>query len=155
MKKQVIIKWEAPEYEYAEKTPDWFWTVGVVTVSLIFSAILLKNMLFALFAGLSGFSIALYGARKPKITSFSVGPRGIQVGNKIYDYENLKYFWINYEPTQIKELIIESKKMFMPHITIMLGEADPEKIRKCLLQFLPEEKIDEPLTTTMARILRF
>ncbi|HDO23648.1 MAG TPA: hypothetical protein ENG99_00300 [bacterium] len=154
-KKSLRIEWRAPEYEYMKKTADWFWIVGIVTLALISAAIFLGNVHFAILAGLAGFSIALYGARKPKTINFSISSKGIQIGNKIYDYENLNSFWINYAPPHRKELIIESNKTFMPHINIMLGETNPEKIHEYLLQFLKEEKIEESLIITIARLIGF
>ncbi len=149
------IEWQAPEYEFRKKTADWFWAVGIVAIALIFSAVVLKNILFAVLAAIGSFSLMLYAARKPKIFSFSVGPKGIQMGERIYYYDDLKLFWINYNPPQIKELIIESKKTFMPRIAIMLGDTDPTKTRNFLLKFLPEQKIEESLITTISRILGF
>jgi hypothetical protein len=155
MKKPLAkIEWKAPEYEFHQKSTDWFWALGIITIALCVSAFFLHSFLFGLLALLAGFSLALYGARRPNIVSFSVGPRGVGIGNKIYDYENLKSFWLNYNPPYKKDLIIESKKTFMPHITVMLGDADPEKIRKYLLQFLKEEKIEESLMMLIARLLK-
>jgi hypothetical protein len=148
------IEWQAPEYEFHQKSPDWFWALGSITIALFFSAIFLHSFLFGILTLLAGFSLALYGARRPNIVSFGLGPRGIQVNKRIYNYEDLKSFWLNYNPPHKKELLIESKKTFMPHMVIMLGDADPEKIRNYLLQFLKEEKIEESLMTTIARLLK-
>ncbi len=149
------IEWEAPEYEFHKKGPNWFWALGIITLALFLSAILLHSFLFAFLILLVGFSLALFGARKPNIVSFKINAQGIHIGNRIYPYENLKCFWVDYEPPYKKELIMESKKTFMPHITIMIGEADPVKIRNYLLRFLKEEKIEESLTSSVARLLGF
>jgi len=149
------IEWKAPEYEYIKKSPDWFWAVGIITVGLLVSAFFLKSFLFGFLVLLAGFSIALYGAKKPNIVSFSIGPRGIKIREILYEYENLKKFWINYDPPQKKELLIESKKTLMPHIIIPLANENPKKIRDYLLQFLKEEKIEESLIMTIARLLKF
>jgi hypothetical protein len=154
-KDEKTIEWSAPEYEYHEKSSDWFWALGIITVGLFLSAILLKSFLFAFLILLSGFSLALYSARKPNNISFKINVQGIHIGETIYTYENLKSFWIDYEPPHKKELIVESKKTLMPHIAIMLGEADPLRVRDYLLKFLKEEKIEEPLTTSIARFLKF
>ena len=149
------IEWQAPEYEFHEKSPDWFWTLGIITLALFLSAVLLHSLLFGFLILLAGFSLALFGARKPNIVSFKIDTRGIHIENRIYPYENLKCFWLDYKPPYKKELIVESKKTLMPHIAIMTGESDPVKIRNYLLQFLKEEKIEEPLTSSVARLLGF
>lgn len=149
------IEWRAPEYEFRKKTADWFWVAGIIAIALIFSAIILKNILFAILVLIGAFSSMMYAARKPNIVSFSIGPKGVRISERIYHYDDLKSFWINYNPPQTKELIIESKKTFMPHIAIMLGDTDPVKTRNYLLKFLPEQKIEESLTTTISRLIGF
>lgn len=153
--KKEVIRWQAPEYEFRKKTADWFWSVGIITLALALSAVFLKNFLVVLMIILGGFSLALYGARKPKTVSFEINPRGIVVGKRIYYYDDLKSFWIHYDPPEKKELAAESKKTFMPHIKIMLGDTDPEEIRRYLLSFLKEEKIEESLMETISRMLGF
>lgn len=153
--KSETIKWSAPEFEYREKTADWFWIVGIATVTLIVLAFLFKNILWGILAAIGGFSIALYGAKKPAIIKFEIGPKGVEVDGRMFDYENLESFWINYDPPRKKELIIKSQKTFMPYVKIMLKNENPEKIRDYLLQFLDEEKIEESLTATIMEIMRF
>lgn len=149
------IEWKAPEYEYIKKSPDWFWAVGIITIALLVSAFFLKSFLFGFLVLLAGFSIALYGAKKPSIVSFSIGPRGVKIGEMLYEYGNLKKFWVNYDPPQKKELLLESKKTLMPHITIPLADENPEEIRNYLVKFLKEEKIEESLIMTIAKLLKF
>lgn len=149
------IKWRAPEYRYYRKSNDWYWTLGIITIGFAISAILVKNFLFGLLILIGGFSLALYGARKPDIISFSIDSKGITIGKNLYPYENLKSFWIAYDPPRKKELLIESQKTFMPQISIMLGDSNPEQIREYLLKYLKEEKKEESLITTVAGILKF
>ncbi len=149
------IEWKAPEYEFREKSPDWFWAVGIISVALIFLSVIFKNFLLAVLILVGGFSLILYSAKKPNIVSFSLTPRGIKIGNKIYDYENLKCFWLNYNPPTRKELLIESKKTFMPHVAIILGGQNPNEIRNYLLRFMKEEKIEESLITSIAKLIGF
>lgn len=147
------MEWKAPEYEFRKKTADWFWIVGIITIAIIFVGIVLKNILLAVLALVGGFSLFLYSVKKPRRISFALTPRGVAIGDKIYDYENLKCFWLNYDPPIKKELLIESKKTFVPHMTIMLGEQNPNEIRNYLLKFLKEEKIEESLITTISRLI--
>lgn len=150
------ISWQAPEYEYFEKTNDWFWTLGIITIGLSLASIILKNFLLALFVFIAGFAIALYGARRPKTINFSIDHKGITIDNReIYPYSNLKSFWVEYDPPEKKELIVESKKFFMPRISILLGNTNPQAIRQCLLKYLKEEKSEESLMAIILKIFRF
>ena len=84
------ISWQAPEYVYTKKSPDWYWAVGIVTVGFFVVAIIFNNFLFGGFMLLGGFTIALYGARPPRIISFSLSVEGVRIENRVYPYESLK-----------------------------------------------------------------
>lgn len=149
------IKWSAPEYEFHEKTPEWYWALGIITAALVLAAVILHNFLFAVLVVLAGFSVGLYGTRRPRTILHEINSGGILAGNKNFNYEHIDHFWINYDPPAKKELILESKKTFSTHTVILLGNADPEQIRRYLLQYLKEKKIEESLVAVIARVLKF
>ena len=151
----VLMSWEAPEHELREKTPDWYWAVGIIAFGFLILAILLKNFLFAILVLLGGFTVAMYGVKQPKIVNFAITSRGIKVEDKLYPYDNLQFFWINYDPPQVKELYIISKKKFVPQIFIPLGQADPNLVREHLMKFLEEREIQESFVDVIARFFRF
>jgi len=149
------IRWSAPEYEFHKKTREWYWALGIITAALVLAAVVLRNFLFAVFAVLAGFSVGLYGTRRPRAIIHEINSGGVSLGNRSFNYENIDHFWINYDPPAKKELILESKKTFSTHTVILLGDADPEPIRRYLLQYLKEKKIEESLAAAIARALKF
>ena len=149
------IRWSAPEYEFHEKNTEWYWVLGIITAALVLTAFILHNFLFAVFAILAGFSLGLYGARRPTLMHHEINPGGISAGNKKINYEHIDHFWINYEPPMKKEIIFESKKTFSLHTTMLIGHTDPEQIRRYLLQYLREKKIDESFVSALAHFLKF
>jgi len=150
-----IISWQAPEFIFNEKSVDWFWAVAIITISLIVVSVFIKNFLFGILVGISGFSVLIYGAKKPSIVNFSISQQGIQTGNKLYLFENLKYFWVDHNSPYTKKLIIESDKLFMTRLSIPLENIDPEIIREVLLQFIKEKKIEESFSETISKFLKF
>lgn len=151
----VLVSWEAPEYEYREKSGDWYWAVGIVTVGFLALALILKNFLFAIIVAIAGFTLAVYGARPPRVIPFAITSRGVKIGNVLYPYETLKSFWINYDPPHIREIYLISKKFLMPQISLPLAGTDPNEVREHLLKFLEEKEIQESLSDTIARFFRF
>lgn len=106
----ILISWQAPEYEYTKKHRDWYWAVGIITVAFAVVGVLIQNILFVILIILAGFTVALYGARKPRIADFVLTARGIKIGERFYPYDSLKSFWINYDPPGKKEIIFVSSK---------------------------------------------
>ena len=150
-----LLSWEAEEYAHHEKNKDWYWSVGIVTIGFFALALILGNILFAILALIAGFTVALYGSKKPKIIQFSITSRGIKTDKILYPYDHLQYFWINYDPPHIRELYLISKKTFQTQINIPWGQADPNEVREHLIKFLEEKEIEESLFDTIARFFRF
>jgi len=150
-----LLKWEAFEYEYIPKSNNWFWSIGIVAISVAFASILLGNMLFAILVMIAALTIILYGVKRPKKVMFSFTGRGLQIDSRLFPYENLRSFWIHYEPPVKKHLTVEPKKLFMPNMLIPLGNTDPNIIREHLLKFLKEERREESITQTISRLLGF
>ena len=149
------ISWRAPEYAYYQKSPDWFWAVGIIAVVLVAVAYFTSNLLFGFLIVVGGAAFALFGARKPNIIRASISNEGLHIGNRLFPYETLQSFWIFYRPGGAKELSIESQKLFMTHIKVPLGEQDPNLVREFLLQFLVEKPQKESLVDTVARLIRY
>lgn len=149
------IEWTAPEFEKYKKSKSWFVWLGFLALVFIIIALLLKNFLFLILIALAAFAVYLYATKEPRKIKFSISGKGIQVDQNIYKFEDLKSFWIFYEPPEIKELSLRSKKTFMPYIKIPLADQDPVKVRKLLLKFLPERKHKESIIDEWARKSRF
>jgi hypothetical protein len=149
------LKWTAPEFEHYQKSKSWFAITGVIAGLLFLWALFTKNILFALLIGLSYFSITTYGLKKPREIRLAITPKGVKVNQVLYKFENLKSFWIFYDPPEIKELSLRSKKTIMPYIKIPLGEQNPVEVRKVLIKYLPERKHKESVIDNLARQFKF
>lgn len=151
----IEISWQAPEYIYHPKSPDWYWAVGIVSLALILIAIFTGNLFFAIFAIVAGFTIALWGARKPKIIVVSLDGNGITIEGRLYPYQELVSFWIHYNPPLVKEISVAAKSAFLPYLRIPIGNENPAKIRAFLTRFLPERLQEESLIDIVARMVKF
>ncbi len=145
------IEWVAPEFIKHKKGERWFILPGLIAVALIIIAIILKNFLFVIGIIIASLAVYTYAKKEPRKIKFTIGGKGIQIDNQTHRFEDLKSFWVFYEPPEIKELSIRSKKMFMPYIKIPLNDQNPAKIRKLLLKFLPERRHHESIIDQWSR----
>lgn len=150
-----LITWSAPEFIKYEKDFSWFAATGIIAAVIFIISLITKNYVFAIVIILSAFSLYIWAQKEPKKYKFKINHRGIAIGKNVYNYDNLKSFWIFYDPPRIKYLSVESKKMLMPKITVPIGEEDPNKIREILVKFLPEEEHEESLIDAIGRHLRY
>ncbi len=89
-KNQNPLHWQALEYEHRERNPDWFWAVGIITIALSVTAIILHNVLFAFVIVLSGFVLSLYAARPPREIDIVIDDRGVRVEKIFYPFHSLE-----------------------------------------------------------------
>jgi len=151
----IDIQWQTLEFEKHEKGPAWFIVVGAVALAFFAIALFMANYIFAILIILAVFVVFMYAVMEPQVIKFRINARGISTGDKSYGYQDLKSFWIFYEPPAIKELSIKTKKLLMPLLKIPLGDQNPVEIRRALIKFLREEKQEESLAEVMAKKIRF
>lgn len=151
----IDIQWQAPEFEKHEKGLAWFIILGIFALIFFTIVIVMQNYIFAILIVMMVFIIFIYALKEPRIITFKISGKGIDIDNKNFQFNELKSFWIFYEPPEIKELSVKSKKWIMPLIRIPLEEQDPTLIRKALIKFIPEQMQEKSLIDILARNLRF
>lgn len=148
------VNWEAPEYLHFEKTRNWTLTLFAIGLAFLILAVTVGSYTGATLALLVTFVVYLFGHRAPRYLNYKITPLGIEADGRVFLFDELASFWIIYHPP-VKELILRSKKAFMPLVHIQLEYADPNKIRDILLEFLPEKEEEEPLSHIIAHVLKF
>ncbi|MBU1730396.1 hypothetical protein KJ557_02480 [Patescibacteria group bacterium] len=154
MKNSKNISWEAPEYLYREKSSDWFWSVGIIAFAGVVSAYMFGNVLLAILILLCGFTLALFGAKKPRVISFSISRKGVRVESILYPFQNLESFWI-LEKEHENILLLKSHKMLTQQIVVPLGDTDPDQVQMFLEDFIPGEEENESLAERIMDRLGF
>ncbi len=148
------FSWEAPEYEHFEKYPQWYWVMGGILTAIVIYAIITNAILMAITFILIGMLGYIYAEREPRNIKMEITPDGIQVDNYFYAYEDVRSFWIFYEVEEgIKILSLHSKKTFLPHMHIPIGDANPIKIREVLLSYLPEIRQELTIIDRLERLI--
>ena len=141
-----IISWQAPEHFYVEKRPDWYWTVGIITLALAAVAIILGNVITGIFVVVAAVALVLHASHPPHIVNHEINDRGIQVGDRLYPFLALESFWIAHDQLPGK-MILKSRKLFMPYTVILIDEIDPELVREVMLKYIAETEHHEHFLT--------
>ncbi len=148
------ISWEALEYEDRPKSPDWFWALGIIGICTVVASIIYGNFLFAVFIVVAVSLLVVYSVRKPQIVTFEITERGVKVSHYTYDYKHIKSFAIVAKDRKPK-LILETDRMFMPLVTLPLGNADWKRVQTSLLKKMKEREMDEPASHRIMDFLGF
>ncbi len=134
--------WEALEHHHEDKSADWFWSLGIIAVSLTVLCVFFNNVLLGIFILVASFTAALHARKEPRILTVSLTMKGVIVEDKLYRYDTLDSFWID-EQAHIPQIILKSKKVLMPFIIVPIEEHHHDDIRMYLLMHLQEEEHHE------------
>ncbi|MEI6528087.1 MAG: hypothetical protein WCO10_00220 [bacterium] len=148
------LHWQAPEYHHYERSVDWFWAVGIITICIVILSFMYGNSLFGILILLSVFMLIYFVRREPGLVDYDLANMGITIGNELHPYQTLEAFWVELRhgnPT----LIIQSKKKLQPLISIPLNGANPDEVHAFLSQYLDEVELQEPVAHKVMDYLGF
>jgi|SRR3989344_1229549 len=154
------LEWTALEYEEKERSPDWFWALGVIVVASSLASIIYGNYFFAILLVLSGLLLGFFATKKPDVVSYELNKKGLKIRSRFYPYENIKSFWVQTKQLEQIEkksiLFIRSERLFMPIISIPIEETSAEKIRSIMiLKNVIEEEMREHPSEKIMELLGF
>ena len=163
------IKWSVPEYRAPQRGRGWYWLAGVfIVLCLFFSFFTISswklvflgsaaNFLFALIIVVAAIIMIINESQPPLMVKVELGPEGVKVGNRFYDYDDFKHFAVLYKPKQsIKNLYLEFKNSLRPRLSIPLRSQDALEARNFLVRFLDEdlERTEAPLSEQLTKVLK-
>jgi uncharacterized integral membrane protein len=164
------LSWQVPEYEAKERDKKWYIIATIfllITLFFCFFEIngfkvsflgVNSNFIFALILILSSIIMIINDGQEPNLVDFKIGPEGINIGKRFYDYDDLRHFSIIYKPNiEVSHLYFEFKNSFVhPRLSIHLYEQDPIIIRNYLLRYLTEdlERLGPPISEQLTKLLK-
>ncbi len=154
------ISWQAPEHEHRKHSADWYWAVGIITISLAVAFFIIGNIFLSIIIILGVGTLLVHAKTTPKNLECEISRKGIRVDTKLYPWESLESFWILEESQSGKmhsgaKILLISKKPLMPHIVIPLDTDLIGEVHQALTQVLHEEPQIEPLPDRIMRRLGF
>ncbi len=150
---EAIYGWSALEHEPYSVGRKFYIFSTIFLGALITYAIISNSPIMAITFILIGIVGYLFLQKEPRVIDFKITPEGIVAGNEIYEFENLKSFWIYYNPPYEKILSLRSKGNLTPYIHIPIGDEDPVHIRRIIIDFIPEIKQEHNIVDSAERLL--
>ncbi len=153
---KTLVSWSMPEFPVYQRSPDWFFAMGLLGGILILYSVFTGNFLFAVIIVLTALIVFTRSHTQPAMIDFSVMEDGVKVGDVFYKYRELRDFFIIYNPPEVKTIFFDFKSSWRPHMAIPLYNQDPVKVRKALLEHLDEDlkREEEPVSDQIARFLK-
>ncbi|MFA5023975.1 MAG: hypothetical protein WC523_03420 [Patescibacteria group bacterium] len=163
------IKWQVPEYRKPERARNWYIVAGTfIAVCLFFSFFTIRawhlvflsynsNFLFALILIIAAIIMIINESQPPIMVEVELGPEGLKIGTKFYDYDVLQNFSVLYKPKQgLKNLYFEFKNSLRPRLSLPLRRQDALTVRNFLIKYLDEdlERTVPPLSEQLTKLLK-
>ena len=137
---KILTRWEASEFASKPRNERKYIFLGLILAAIVFYAVYTNSPVMAITFILIGIVTYLYSHKTPRHLVFQITREGVQVANELFEYENLRSFWIFYEPGERKEISLQTKSVLNPFVHIPIHDQDPVFLRECLLKFIPEVK---------------
>ena len=150
------IQWEAPEYEYREKTISWYWLSIIIAAIIVAFSVWEKNFLFGLFIVVAEVLFIVWGNRAPRALHFTLTENNIEVeGRKTYSLKDFESVGIDPFGNGWAELIFTFHAKFKIPLKILFPEDRLIELRGHLKTVLKEIPYEPTLIDSIEKLLRF
>lgn len=149
-----ILVWEAKEFAQYDRNSHWYVIAGLVGGLFVVACLFLHQWLAAVVFVLATFVVMRHADDEPRTLTYSINKLGVQVGEKFLPYNELKSFWVIYNPP-VRTLTLQSTSRMKPLVKIDLAEVDPLTVREAFRPYLPEQtKQTEDFIDKFSRFIR-
>lgn len=149
------ISWSASEFVQHEKPGSWYVYMSVAALILAAGIYFATKEIFSVVVIiLIAAAFGVFGAVKPKVLEYAVGPSGIQVGNKHFNYEEFRSFAVLVEGALPGIQLLPHKRLALA-ITMYCEPKNADKIIEIIGLYLPFEHRDRDLMDKFASKIHF
>ncbi len=150
------ISWSFPELEKYDRGRRWYITAIIIGVALLTYALFSGNWLFALIIVMVAMVMFINHHSEARELQFTIDHEGLTLGAKKYRYNEIKNFWLVYDPEITKKIFFVFKSSTRPILVIPIQGENPVNIRSFLRQYLEEdlEAEAEPFSEALGRLLK-
>jgi len=140
MPQHPAFAWQAQEYEFDDKSAEWYWALGVISVAAIIASILFGSYLLAVVFVSAAFAIGLQAAKEPKEHFFQLSTEGLSIGNRLYPFDLMHSFsMFEYiDDSKAPMLSIKTNSLLSPHLMIPLEGVDADAVYAFLFVYIEE-----------------
>lgn len=164
-----VIQWQVPEYSNPKRNKTWYLLASLFVLICLFLSFFTisswhiiflganSNFLFALIIIIAVAIMIVHDSQEARMVSIKLGPEGVDIGRRFYDYDAIKNFCVLYKPKQnLNNLYFEFNNKMMPRLAIPLLKQDALTVRNYLLSYLDEnlDRVGPPLSEQLTKLLK-
>lgn len=135
-----VLTWTASEFIDHEKGAGWYGLLtlaGLAIATVVY--FLMKDIVSTAVILFATLAFGVFAARKPRVQNYALTERGLQIGPKMYSFQDYKNFSIAPEGAVIG-IIFMPLKRFMPPLTVYVMPDMQTQVMDFLGSVLPFEQ---------------
>lgn len=149
------LTWIMPA-THKERSVDWFWAIGIITLVGAGTAFFVGNGLFGIFILLGGSLLFYTNLNKANDTAIHINEKEITVAGLSHKTNKMKGFAIVKNIHEENVLIVHTDRFFMPMIILHVPEEiSVVTLEEILAKRIPKEDLREPPANVLAEKLGF
>lgn len=146
------ISWRVDTHEHMERSNDWYWGLGLMTLVAAGISVFLGNALFALILLLGAGSLGVLVARGPREHEVKVTQKGLHLDGTLYRWSGVRSFWV--EEGRDPHLLITTQGVLHPQLVIpLLDQNRARNVREYVRKLAAEEEQEPHLGHHVAQML--
>jgi hypothetical protein len=146
------ITWHVDTHEHQERTNDWYWGLGLITLAAAGVSIFFGNLLFAAILVLGAGSLGVLVARGPREHEVKVTQRGLHLDGTLYRWSKVESFWV--DEGRDPHLLVTTQGILHPQLVIPLMDPNRARnVREYLKRLIKEEEQEPHLGHHVAAML--
>ena len=150
------ITWQAPEYEYREKSVSWYWISIIVAALIIAFSVWQRNFLFGFFVVVAEMLFIVWGNRVPRVVGFTIDDTGIHIHNeKTFVFKEFETMSVDDLGDGWAELIFMFRAKLKTPLKVLFPEARIGELREKLKPILKEIPYEPTVLDSIEKLLRF
>ncbi len=144
------ISWHVETHEHRDRSPDWYWGLGLMVLAGAGLSVFLGNILFAVILLLGAGSLATLLLRGPREHKVSIDGRGLSLDGTMYRWKSVESFWVDERKAQ---LLVTTEGIIHPQLIVPLGDRTrAQNVRNYLKRHAKEEEQEPHLGEHIAEI---
>jgi hypothetical protein len=151
------IQWEAPEYEYREKSVSWYWTSIIIAALVIAFSVWQKNFLFGFFVVVAEMLFIVWGSKVPRTVTFSITETGIAIEaeRKFHAFKDFESVSVDPLDDEWAEVAFTFRAKLKTPFKVMFPRARLGELRDAMKAVLKEIPYEPTLLDSIEKLLRF
>ena len=130
------ISWHVQTHNDRERSPDWYWGVGLITLAAAGLCIFLSNLLLGAILIIAAGTVMVMVARGPREHEVNFTPRGVSLDGTLYRWESVRSFWVSREYVLLSTQALMHPQIVLPLVDLSRAQA----VRAYCKRFCTEEE---------------